>query len=204
MRKIIACEFMTLDGVIQSGGGPEEDDSGDFKYGGWFFGYADEVTGAVIQERLKKPVDLLLGRKTFQIWEPYWPTHSDFWPNVMTATKYVASNTRDSSEWQPTVFLNGDVAEKVRELKQQDGPDLHVFGSANLLQTLFTNDLVDELQLMIFPITLGTGKRLFTDGTIPAAFRVTESQVSPNGIIIVNYERDGEVKTGAPQIEEND
>lgn len=195
---------MTLDGVIQSGGGPEEDDSDDFKYGGWFFGYADEETGAVIQERLKKPVDLLLGRKTFQIWEPYWPTHSDFWPNVMTATKYVASNTRDSSQWQPTVFLNGDVAEKVKELKQQDGPDLHVFGSANLLQTLLKNDLVDELQLMIFPITLGTGKRLFTDGTIPAAFKVTEGQVSPNGIIIVNYERNGEVKTGTPQIEEND
>lgn len=204
MRKIIACEFMTLDGVIQSGGGPEEDDSGDFKYGGWFFGYADEVTGAVIQKRLKKPVDLLLGRKTFQIWEPYWPTHSDFWPNVMTATKYIASNTRDSSKWQPSVFLSGDIAEKVSQLKQQDGPNLHVFGSANLLQTLFKNDLVDELQLMIFPITLGTGKRLFTDGTIPAAFKVTESQVTPNGIIIVNYERDGEVKTGAPQIEEND
>ena len=195
---------MTLDGVIQSGGGPEEDDSGDFKYGGWFFGYADEVTGAVIQERLKKPVDLLLGRKTFQIWEPYWPTHSDFWPNVMTATKYVASNTRDSSEWQPTVFLNGDVAEKVRELKQQDGPDLHVFGSANLLQTLFKNDLVDGLDLMIIPITLGKGKRLFADGTIPASFKVIHSQVSPNGIFIVNYERDGDVKTGAPQIEEND
>lgn len=195
---------MTLDGVIQSGGGPEEDDSGDFKYGGWFFGYADEVTGAVIQKRLKKPVDLLLGRKTFQIWEPYWPTHSDFWPNVMTATKYIASNTRDSSKWQPSVFLSGDIAEKVSQLKQQDGPNLHVFGSANLLQTLFKNDLVDELQLMIFPITLGTGKRLFTDGTIPAAFKVTESQVTPNGIIIVNYERDGEVKTGAPQIEEND
>jgi dihydrofolate reductase len=197
MRKVIACEFMTLDGVIQS------DPEGDFKYTGWFFGYADEVTGAVIQERLGKQVDLLLGRKTFDIWEPYWPTHSDFWPNVMTATKYVASNTRDSSEWQPTVFLNGDVAEKVRELKGQDGPNLHVMGSANLLQTLFKNDLVDELQLMIFPITLGAGKRLFTDGAIPAAFKVTKSQVSPNGIIIVNYERDGEVKTGAPQIEEN-
>ena len=195
---------MTLDGVIQSGGGPEEDDSGGFKYGGWFSGYADEVTGSVIQERLKKPVDLLLGRKTFQIWEPYWPTHSDFWPNVMTATKYVASNTRDSSEWQPSVFLSGDIAEKVSQLKQQDGPDLHVFGSADLLQTLFKNDLVDELQLMIFPITLGAGKRLFTDGTIPAAFKVTESLVSPNGIIIVNYKRDGEVKTGTPQIEEND
>src|ERR1044071_4388406 len=193
MRRIIACEFMTLDGVIQN----EENDGDGFKYGGWFFPYADEVTGAVVQERLAKPVDLLLGRKTFEGWENYWPTHSNFWPNVMTATKYVASNTRDSSEWQPTVFLNGDVAEKVRELKQQDGPDLHVFGSANLLQTLFKNDLVDELQLMIFPITLGTGKRLFTDGTIPAAFKVTESQVSPNGIIIANYERAGAVTTGS-------
>lgn len=198
MRKIIACEFMTLDGVIQSD--PEDD----FKYSGWFFGYADEVTGAVIQERLKKPVDLLLGRKTFDIWEPYWPTHSDFWPNVMTATKYVTSNTRDSSDWQPTVFLSGDIAEKVSRLKQQDGPNLHVMGSADLLQTLLKNDLVDELQLMIFPITLGQGKRLFTNGAIPAAFKVTESQVSPNGIFIVNYERDGEVKTGTPQIEQND
>jgi len=198
MRKIIACEFMTLDGVIQS------DPEGDFKYTGWFFGYADDVTGAVIQERLNKPVDLLLGRKTFDIWEPYWPTHSDFWPNVMTATKYVASNTRDSSDWQPTVFLSGDIAEKVSQLKQQDGPNLHVMGSADLLQTLFKNDLVDELQLMIFPITLGSGKRLFTDGTIPAAFKVTSGQITPNGIIIATYERDGDVKTGAPQIEEND
>jgi len=204
MRKIIACEFITLDGVIQSGGGPEEDDAGDFKYGGWFFGYADQATGAVVQERLKKPVDLLLGRKTFDIWEPYWPEHSDFWPNVMTATKYVASRTRTSSDWQPTVFINGDLAEEVSKLKQQDGPDLHVFGSANMLQTLFKNDLVDELQLMLFPITLGQGKRLFTHGTIAAAFKVTESQVTPNGIIIANYERDGEVKTGAPRIEESD
>ena len=183
---------MTLDGVIQS----EECDGDGFKHGGWFFGYADDVTGAVMQERLAKPVDLLLGRKTFDVWETYWPTHSDFWPNVMTATKYVASNTRNSSDWQPTVFLSGDVAEKVSQLKQQDGPNLHVMGSADLLQTLFRNDLVDGLQLMIFPITLGTGKRLFTDGTIPAAFKVIESQITPNGIIIVNYERDGEVKTG--------
>jgi dihydrofolate reductase len=200
MRKIIACEFMTLDGVIQN----EENDGDGFKHGGWFFGYADETTGAVVQERLAKPVDLLLGRKTFAGWETYWPTHSNFWPNVMTATKYVASNTRDSSDWQPTVFLNGDVAEKVRELKQRDGPDLHVMGSADLLQTLFKNDLVDELHLMIFPITLGQGKRLFAGGTIPAAFKVTDSQISPNGIIIVNYERDGEVKTGEVQIEQND
>ena len=200
MRKLIASEFITLDGVIQN----EENDGDGFKYGGWFFPFADEVTGAVVQERLAKPMDLLLGRKTFEGWEGYWPTHSNFWPNVMTATKYVASNTRDSSEWQPNVFLSGDVAEKVRELKKEDGPDLYVMGSADLLQTLFKNDLVDEMQLMIFPITLGQGKRLFTDGTIPAAFKVTESQVSPNGIFIVNYERDGDVKTGAPRIEEND
>jgi len=198
MRTIIAAEFMTIDGVIQSS--PEDG----FKYEGWFFGYTDEETGTVIQKRLAKPVDLLLGRKTFDIWEPYWPTHSDFWPNVMTATKYVASNTRTESDWQPTVFLGGDLAEKVRELKQTDGPDLYVFGSADMLQTLFKADIVDALELMIFPITLGTGKRLFQDGTIPAAFKVTESQITPNGIIVATYERDGEVKTGAPQIEEND
>jgi dihydrofolate reductase len=199
MRKIIACEFMTLDGVIQN----EENDSDGFKYGGWFFPYADEVTGAVVQERLAKPMDLLLGRKTFDGWETYWPTHSNFWPNVMTATKYVASNTRDSSDWQPNVFLSGAIAERVLELKRSDGPDLHVFGSANMLQTLFKADLVDALELMIIPVTLGAGKRLFQDGTIPAAFKVTSSQIAPKGIICVTYERDGDVKTGAPQIKED-
>ena len=197
MRRIIAAEFITLDGVIQSS--PEDG----FKYEGWFFGYVDEETNAVIQERLRKPVDLLLGRRTFDIWEPYWPTHSDFWPNVMTATKYVASNTRTESEWQPTAFLGGDLAAKVRELKETDGPDLYVFGSADMLQTLFKADLVDGLELMIFPITIGSGKRLFNAGSIPAAFKVTDSQVSRNGIISVTYERDGDVKTGSPQVEEN-
>ena len=191
---------MTLDGVIQN----EENDSDGFKYGGWFFPYADEVTGAVVQERLAKPMDLLLGRKTFDGWETYWPTHSNFWPNVMTATKYVASNTRDSSDWQPNVFLSGNIAERVRELKRSDGPDLHVFGSANMLQTLFKADLVDALELMIIPVTLGAGKRLFQDGTIPAAFKVTSSQIAPKGIISATYERDGDVKTGAPQIKEDD
>jgi dihydrofolate reductase len=200
MRKIIACEFMTLDGVIQN----EENDGDGFKHGGWFFPYADEVTGAVLQERLAKPVDLLLGRKTFAAWETYWPTHSNFWPNVMTATKYVASNTRDSSDWQPSVFLSGDLAEKVRELKAQEAPDLHVFGSADMLQTLFKADLVDALELMIIPVTLGQGKRLFQDGTIPAAFKVTNAQVAPKGIISATYERDGDLKTGAPQISQDD
>lgn len=190
---------MTLDGVIQN----EENDGDGFKWGGWFFSFADEVTGAVVQERLAKPVDLLLGRKTFDGWESYWPTHSNFWPNVMTATKYVASNTRAASDWQPTVFLSGDLAGRVRELKQTDGPDIHAFGSANMLQTLFKNDLVDALELMVIPVTLGRGKRLFQDGTIPAAFKVTSSKVAPKGIICATYERDGDVKTGSPQIKED-
>ena len=198
MRKIKACEFMTLDGVIQN-----EDEGDGFKWGGWFFPFADEVTGSVVQERLAKPVDLLLGRKTFDGWEGYWPTHSNFWPNVMTATKYVASNTRTSSDWQPTVFLSGDLVEKVRELKETDGPDIHVMGSANMLQTLFKADLIDALDLMIIPVTLGTGKRLFQDGTIPASFKVTSAKVAPKGIICAMYERDGDVKSGSPQIKED-
>jgi dihydrofolate reductase len=191
---------MTLDGVIQN----EENDGDGFKYGGWFFPYADEVTGAVVQERLAKPVDLLLGRKTFDGWETYWPTHSNFWPNVMTATKYVASNTRDSSDWQPSVFLSGDLAERVGELKQTDGPDIHIMGSADMLQTLFKADLVDALELMIIPVTLGMGKRLFQDGTIPASFKMKDGRVSPNGIFIASYERDGDLRTGAPQIKEDE
>jgi dihydrofolate reductase len=197
MRKVIALEFITLDGVIQAGGGPTEDTSGGFTYGGWQVPYSDDVLETVMNRQLNLPFDLLLGRKTFEIWAPYWPHHADAWPGVMTATKYVASNTRTSSEWQPSVFLSGDIAEKVRKLKQQEGPDLHVYGSANLLQTLMKHDLVDEFWLKIYPLTLGSGKRLFTDGAIPAAFKVTESHIGPSGIIIVNYERAGAVKTGS-------
>jgi dihydrofolate reductase len=197
MRKVIALEFITLDGVIQAGGGPDEDTSGGFAYGGWQVPYSDDVLGSVMTRQLNLPFDLLLGRKTFDIWEPYWPHHADNWQGVMTATKYVASNTRTSSEWQPSVFFGGDVADKVRELKKEEGPNLHVFGSANLLQTLMKHDLVDEFWLKIYPMTLGSGKRLFSDGTIPAAFKVTESLISPNGIIIANYERAGEVTTGS-------
>jgi dihydrofolate reductase len=196
MRKVIALEFMTLDGVIQAGGAPEEDTSGGFEFGGWQAPYPDAVLGATMNKQMNLPFDLLLGRKTFEIWTPHWPQHADEWPGVMTATKYVASNTMTSSEWQPSVFLGGDIVEKVSNLKQQPGPDLHVYGSANLLQTLMKHDLVDEFWLKIYPLTLGTGKRLFVDGTIPAAFKVTEGQVSPEGIIIVNYERAGAVKTG--------
>lgn len=196
MRKIIVLEFITLDGVIQAGGRPDEDTSGGFAYGGWQAPYADNVLGTVMQKQMNMPFDLLLGRKTFEIWAPFWPRHVDDWPGVMTATKYVASNTMTSHEWQPSVFFGGDIVEKVTSIKQQPGPDLHVYGSANLLQTLLTHDLVDAFWLKIYPLTLGSGKRLFADGTIPAAFTVIESQVSPTGIIIVNYERAGAVTTG--------
>ena len=197
MRKVIVLEFITLDGVIQAGGGPEEDTSGGFAYGGWAAPYSDDVIGTVMNRQMNLPFDLLLGRKTFEIWAPYWSQHADRWQGVNTATKYVASNTMTSHEWQPSVFLSGDIAEKVRQLKQQPGPDLHVYGRANLLQTLMKHDLVDAFWLKIYPLTLGSGKRLFADGTIPAAFRVTEAQVSPSGVIIVNYERAGAVKTGS-------
>ncbi|TGK01820.1 dihydrofolate reductase [Leptospira langatensis] len=197
MRKVIVLEFLTLDGVIQAGGGPEEDTSGGFQYGGWQVPYSDETVGLVMNKQMNVPFDLLLGRKTFEIWSPYWPKHADFWPSVMSATKYVASNTMTSHEWQPSVFLSGDIVEKITKLKQGEGPDLHVYGSANLVQTLMKHDLIDEFWLKIYPITLGSGKRLFVEGTIPAAFKVTESQISPSGVIIANYKRAGDVQTGS-------
>jgi dihydrofolate reductase len=194
MRKLIVLEHISIDGVIQAPGGPEEDPSSGFAYGGWAGAYGDDIGGTVLRKQMNKSFDLLLGRKTFDIWEPYWPKHADGWPGVQTATKYVVSNTRTSSDWQPSVFLNGDVAEKVRKLKQEQGPDLHVWGSGNLLQTLIRRDLVDTFWLMIYPITLGSGKRLFADGAIPAAFKATESIVSSTGVIFVTYERAGQIK----------
>ena len=195
MRKVIVLEFITLDGVIQAGGGPDEDTSGGFKYGGWQAPYSDDVLGTVMNKQMSMPFDLLLGRKTFEIWEPYWPKHADIWPGVNPATKYVASNTITSHEWQPSVFLGGDIVEKVNNIKQTQGPDLHVYGSANLVQTLMKHDLVDAFWLKIYPLTLGSGKRLFAEGTIPAAFKVTDCKVSPSGVIIVNYERAGAITT---------
>ena len=197
MRKVIVIEFMTLDGVIQAGGGPDEDTSGGFAYGGWEVPYGDEVVGGAIRKQMGMKFDLLLGRRTFDIWAPYWPKHGDIWPGANSATKYVASNTLTSSDWQPTVFLGGDLADKVRDLKGQPGPDLHVYGSADLVQTLMKHDLGDEFWLKIYPLTVGSGKRLCVEGTIPAAFKVTESKISPNGIIMVNYARAGSVKTGS-------
>jgi dihydrofolate reductase len=197
MRKVIVLEHISLDGVIQAPGGPDEDTSGGFVYGGWIAPYSDPIIGTVLRKQMNLPFDLLLGRTTFDIWEPFWPQHADEWPGVNTATKYVASNTRTSSEWQPSVFLNGDIAEKVAKLKREQGPDLNVWGSGNLMQTLMKHDLVDVFWLMIYPITLGSGKRLFADGTIPAAFKVTESTVGSNGVIVMNYERAGTITTGS-------
>lgn len=195
MRKLIVLEHYSLDGVIQAPGGPEEDPSNGFKYGGWAGPYADDNVGAALQKQMNRPFDLLLGRKTFDIWAAFWPQHGDEWQGVNTATKYVASNTLKSSDWQPSVFLNGDIAAQVAKLKQQPGPDLNVWGSGNLLQTLLKHDLVDAFWLMIYPVTLGSGKRLFADGTIPAAFKVTETTVGSTGVIAVNYERAGAITT---------
>lgn len=190
MRKIVVCQFVSLDGVIQN-----EPDTDEFKYGGWFFPYADEVTGAAIRERLDKPNDLLLGRKTFETWENYWPQHSDFWPNVMSVTKYVASNTRTQSTWQPTKFLSGDLTDQIIQLKLTPGADLYVMGSANLLQTLFRADLVDRIELMIVPITLGNGKRLFQQGTLPLSYTLTQCKIAPKGMILAYYDRIGPIET---------
>ncbi|NLG96024.1 MAG: dihydrofolate reductase [Chloroflexi bacterium] len=197
MRKLIVLEQISLDGVIQSPGRPDEDPSGGFEYGGWVAPYSDAVLGAALRSQMNQPFDLLLGRKTFEIWASYWPHHADIWPGADAATKYVASNTMTSHEWQPSVFLNGDIAEKVAEIKQQPGPDLNTWGSSSLLQTLLKHDLVDVFWLIIYPITLGAGKRLFAGGTTPAAFKVTDSKVTPKGVIVVRYERAGELTTGS-------
>ena len=197
MRKLIVLSFITLDGVMQAPGGPEEDPSGGFKYGGWTVAYFDDFLGKIMGEQMSKPFDLLLGRKTFEIFASYWPHHEDEWPGINDATKYVVSNVLTTHEWQKSVFLKGNVVDEIKKLKQQDGPDLQVHGSGNLTQTLLQHDLVDELWLKIFPITLGVGKRLFAEGTIPAAFTLTESKTSPSGVIIASYKRAGEVKTGS-------
>ena len=197
MRKIIIIEFITLDGVMQAPGGPEEDTSGGFKYGGWTVPYFDEFAGKVMGEQMKPPFSLLLGRKTFEIFAGYWPAHEEGWPGVNKAVKYVVSHLPQNVTWENSTLITGDVAKEIKKLKAQDGPDLQVWGSGNLAQTLFKNDLVDELWLKIFPITLGTGKRLFADGTIPVAWELIESKTTLKGVIVASYKRAGEVKTGS-------
>jgi dihydrofolate reductase len=193
MRKIIVMSMITFDGVMQAPGGPEEDKSGGFRYGGWVAPYSDEV-GNKVMRKLMEPSDLLLGRKTFDIWENYWPEHTDYWPSINDVTKYVVSRTRKSSDWKNSVFLKGLAG--IKKLKDSKGSDLKVWGSSKLIQLLLKNDMVDELWLIIHPLTLGKGKKLFTDGPIPAAFKLIESTVTPSGVIIANYKRAGKVKTG--------
>ena len=196
MRKIIVLSFITLDGVMQAPGGPDEDTSSGFKYGGWvapYFYEADEAAGELMAKQMKS-ADLLLGRKTFEIFAAYWPEHADFWPGINDVTKYVMSNTMDKSDWKNSVFLKS--VDDIKKLKDSEGSDIQVHGSGNITQTLLKHDLVDELWLKTFPITLGMGKRLFGEGTIAAAFTLTESLVTSNGVIFANYKRAGDVKTG--------
>ena len=182
---------------MQAPGGPAEDTDGNFKYGGWTVPYFDEFLGQVMTEQMSKPFDLLLGRKTFEIFASYWPHHPEEGPGINKATKYVASNTLTRHEWSKSVFFKGHVEDEIKKLKQQGGPDLQVHGSSNLIQTLLKHDLVDEFWLKIFPVALGTGKRLFGKGAIPGSYTLIETKSSPSGVIIANFKRAGEVKTGS-------
>ena len=182
---------------MQGPGGPTEDPSGNFTLGGWTVPYFDEFLGNIMNEQMGQPFDLLLGRKTFEIFASYWPYHEEEGAGINKATKYVASNTLKSHDWQKSVFLSGNVPEEIKKLKGEAGPDLQVHGSANLIQTLLKHDLVDEFWLKIFPVTLGTGKRLFDQGTIPAAYSLVDSKTSPAGVMVATLKRAGDVKTGS-------
>jgi dihydrofolate reductase len=198
MRKIIVLSMITLDGVMQAPGGPEEDKSGGFKYGGWTAPYGDEIFNEVIQKELE-PADYLLGRKTFKIWAAYWPNHGDIWPGINAGMKYVFSKNLKKSDPMVTGWKNSVVIRNVadiKKLKNSKGSDIHVWGSSELIQLLLKNDLVDELRIKIYPLTLGKGKKLFGNGAIPAAFTLTESIVTTKGVIIASYKRAGKVKTG--------
>ena len=193
MRKIVVISMITLDGVMQAPGGPEEDTSNGFTYGGWTVAYLDEVYAKIMKKEMQA-ADYLLGRKTFQIFAGYWPQHATQWPAINEGTKYVLSQTMDNSDWKNTVFIK--TLADIKELKNSNGPNIHVWGSGKLIQLLLANDLVDELWLKIYPLTLGNGQRLFQDGPIPAAFTLIENSVTPSGVIIANYSRAGKVKTG--------
>jgi dihydrofolate reductase len=198
MRELIVQEFITLDGVMQAPGGPEEDESGKFEFGGWtapYFREADDAA-ADFMARWMKSTDILLGRKTYDIFAAYWPGHADMWPGIQDVTKYVISKTltENKTNWKNVVIIKS--VEDIKKLRNGEGSEIKVHGSGNLAQTLFKHDLVDELFLMTFPVILGNGKRLFDGNNIPAAFTLTDSLVTPNGVIIANYMRAGEVRTG--------
>ena len=200
MRKIIVLSFISLDGVMQAPGGPAEDTSGDFKYGGWTVPYWDDFSAEEMGKQMSMPFDLLLGRNTYEIFAGYWPMQDPNGPVAdpfNKATKYVVSHSSPELTWKGSVLIDGDVVQKIEELKQQDGPVLQVHGSGKLIQTLLEHDLVDELWLKIFPVTLGPGKKLFAEGTIPAAFELIEFKTSPKGVIFAKYQRAGEITTGS-------
>jgi len=195
VRKVIVLTFLSLDGVMQAPGGPTEDTSGGFQYGGWTVPYFDDFSGKIMGKQMKGTYDLLLGRKTYDIFAGYWPEHSEGWPQVNRITKYVISKTLKKPTWEHTVVIK-DI-EGLKRLKNSKGPTLQVYGSGNLIQTLLKNDLVSELWLKIFPVIIGKAKRLFDTGTIPAAFTLIDTKTSPSGVIIASYKRAGEVKTGS-------
>jgi dihydrofolate reductase len=205
MRKLVVLSFITLDGVMQAPGGPEEDPTGGFNHEGWVVGHFDDFLLKVMVKQTSKPFNLLLGRKTYEIFAAYWPyvnsSENPFAAKLNNAKKYVASKTLTKLDWNNSELINGDVPEGIKRIKEQDGPEIQIHGSGNLIQTLLKHDLVDELWLKIFPVTLGAGKRLFAEGTISAAFNLLESETSPSGVIIASYERAGEVKTGSLGLE---
>jgi dihydrofolate reductase len=198
MRELIVTTFVTLDGVMQAPGGPEEDESGSFQYGGWSVNYWDADIDAFMTETMGKPFDLVLGRRTYDIFAGFWPTAPEEAGGapLNAATKYVASRGRPALTWAKSVLLEGDVAEAVRALKEGDGPELQVHGSGNLIQTLLKAGLIDRFRLMVFPVLIGSGKRLFADGTIPAGLRVRNTRISAKGVVMSTYEPAGELVTG--------
>ena len=199
MRKLIATTFLTLDGVMQAPGGPDEDESSGFAYGGWSVNYWDEGMGKVMDGIMGKPFDLVLGRKTYEIFAAYWPDASleQGGKPLNDATKYVASRTLKSLDWGPSVLLEGDAGDAVAALKQEDGPELQVHGSGNFLQTLLRHNLIDEFYLWTFPVLVGSGKRLFDDGTVPSGLKLVDTTVSTTGVVIGTYVPAGELKTGS-------
>src|SRR5215204_3567898 len=199
MRKLIVSTFLTLDEVMQAPGGPEEDDSGGFAYGGWSVNYWDDQMGEIMGEAMSRPFDLVLGRKTYDIFAAYWPhaPEGDGAKPLNDATKYVASRSHPTRQWSNTGLIEGDAAEGIAALKNEDGPELQVHGSGNLIQTLLRHNLVDEYRLWIFPVVTGSGKRLFADGAVPAGLRMVDSTVSTTGVIIGTYQPAGEIVTGS-------
>ena len=199
MRKLVVNTFLTLDGVMQAPGAPDEDVDGGFTYGGWSVSYWDEVMGQLMVEAMSAPFDLVLGRRTYDIFAAYWPhaTDEDGAKPLNDATKYVASRGRPTLGWSRSVLIDGDVAEGIAALKNSDGPELQVHGSGNLIQTLLRHNLVDAYRLWVFPLVLGPGKRLFAEGTIPSGLTLVDSQVSTTGVVIGTYEPAGEVVTGS-------